>query len=224
GAPHAGDHPVDDEGGAHEARSHQGEPQAAHRRRLGRVGAGSQPAAVAVRADAVDDEEDAERRPREDDAGHERNDARAAVAARTGRADAPGASAVDFAPMEANRTDPTEAQPVDLDGLRKSFAGRLVTDPADLEAFTIDWRRRYFGRALAVAQPESVDDVAAVVRWCAGHRVAVVPQGGNTGLSGGATPDDSGRSIVLSLARLTRVRSVDTINNSITVEAGCTLA
>src|SRR5690606_3447051 len=55
-------------------------------------------------------------------------------------------------------------------------------------------------------------------------RVAVVPQGGNTGLSGGATPDESGRSIVLSLARLTRVRAVDTINNSITVEAGCTLA
>ncbi|MFA7667651.1 MAG: FAD-binding oxidoreductase [Burkholderiaceae bacterium] len=111
----------------------------------------------------------------------------------------------------------------ELAGLRASFAGRLITDPSDQEPFTIDWRRRYIGRALAVALPESVDDVAAVVRWCAQHRVPVVAQGGNTGLSGGATPDDSGRAIVLSLARLNRVRSIDTINNSIIVEAGCTL-
>src|SRR5690606_38956593 len=62
-----------------------------------------------------------------------------------------------------------------------------------------------------------------VVRWCSEHRVAVVPQGGNTGMSGAATPDDSGRSVVLSLARLTAVRAVDPVNNSITVEAGCTL-
>ncbi len=125
--------------------------------------------------------------------------------------------------MDANRSEPAETQPVDLDSLRTTFSGRLITDPADIEGFTIDWRRRYIGRALAVAQPDSVDGVASVVRWCAEHRVAVVPQGGNTGLSGGATPDESGRSIVLSLARLTKVRAVDTINNSITVEAGCTL-
>ena len=126
--------------------------------------------------------------------------------------------------MEANRTAPAEAPPVELESLRAAFGGRLITDPNDLEGFVIDWRRRYFGRALAVAQPDSVQDVANVVRWCARHRVAVVPQGGNTGLSGGATPDESGRSIVLSLARLTKVRAVDPLNNSITVEAGCTLA
>jgi len=127
--------------------------------------------------------------------------------------------------MEANRTAPQNAaQRIDLDALRSSFSGRLITDPADLEAFTTDWRRRYVGRALGVAQPDSVEGVAAVVRWCAQNAVAVVPQGGNTGLSGGATPDESGRSIVLSLAKLAKVRAVDTINNSITVEAGCTLA
>ncbi len=126
--------------------------------------------------------------------------------------------------MNANRTEAAETQPFDLDTLRNAFTGRLITDPTDLEGFTIDWRRRYIGRALAVAQPDSVDGVAGIVRWCAEHRVAVVPQGGNTGLSGGATPDESGRSIVLSLARLTRIRAVDTINNSIIVEAGCTLA
>ncbi|RIK96611.1 MAG: hydroxyacid dehydrogenase [Burkholderiales bacterium] len=126
--------------------------------------------------------------------------------------------------MEANRTAPQQAPRVDLDALRDAFSGRLITEPVDLEAFTVDWRRRYFGRTLAAAQPDSVEGVAAIVRWCAQHRVAVVPQGGNTGLSGGATPDESGRSIVLSLAKLAKVRAVDTTNNSITVEAGCTLA
>ncbi|MBN9463432.1 MAG: FAD-binding oxidoreductase [Burkholderiales bacterium] len=111
----------------------------------------------------------------------------------------------------------------DVTALRGRFAGRLLTEAGDLEPFLVDWRRRYFGRALAVAMPDSVEDVAAVVRWCAEHRVAVVPQGGNTGLAGGATPDDGGRTVVLSLARMKHVRAVDTVNNSITVEAGCTL-
>src|SRR5690606_36138521 len=110
-------------------------------------------------------------------------------------------------------TRDTPPHDVDLDTLRAAFRGRLITEASDLEPFVIDWRRRYFGRALAVAQPDSVADVAAIVRWCAAHRVAVVPQGGNTGLSGGATPDESGRSIVLSLARIRRVRAVDTVNN-----------
>ncbi len=111
-----------------------------------------------------------------------------------------------------------------LETLRAAFAGRLLTAPGDLEPHLIDWRRRYVGRALAVAMPDTAEDVAAVLRWCAAQRVAVVPQGGNTGLSGGATPDADGRSIVLSLTRLKRVRGVDTVNNSIVVEAGCTLA
>ncbi len=110
-----------------------------------------------------------------------------------------------------------------IDSLRAAFSGRLITDAREQEPFLVDWRRRYRGRALAIVMPDSVEDVAAVVRWCAAHRVAVVPQGGNTGMSGAATPDDSGRSVVLSLARLARVRAVDTINNSIIAEAGCTL-
>ncbi len=126
--------------------------------------------------------------------------------------------------MDANRNDSPDAPQPDLDSLRACFTGRLITDDDDRQPFTIDWRRRYFGRTLAVAQPDTVEGVAAVVRWCAERGIAVVPQGGNTGLSGGATPDESGRSIVLSLTRLAGVRAVDTINNSITVEAGCTLA
>ncbi len=112
----------------------------------------------------------------------------------------------------------------EIEQLRAAFSGRLLTTPTDITAFVTDWRKRYVGRAVAVAQPDTVQDVAAVVRWCAARGVSVVPQGGNTGLAGGATPDDSGRSLVLSLTRLNRVRSVDTVNNSMTVEAGCVLA
>jgi FAD/FMN-containing dehydrogenase len=93
----------------------------------------------------------------------------------------------------------------------------------DTDSYTLDWRGRYRGRALAVARPGSVEAVAAVVRLCAQHQVPLVPQGGNTGLCGGATPDNEGRALVLSLARLNRVRSIDTENDTITVEAGCIL-
>ena len=110
-----------------------------------------------------------------------------------------------------------------IESLRAAFSGRLLTGAEDTAAFLTDWRGKWTGRALAVAQPDSAEDVAAVLCWCCEHRVPVVPQGGNTGLSGGATPDDSGRSLVLSLARLNRVRAVDPLNNTIEVEAGVTL-
>ena len=89
--------------------------------------------------------------------------------------------------------------------------------------FLTDWRGKWTGRALAVAQPDSADGVAAVLRWCRVHAVAVVPQGGNTGLSGGATPAPDGRSLVLSTARLRRIRALDPIGQTVTAEAGVTL-
>ncbi len=116
---------------------------------------------------------------------------------------------------------------VDLDVLRGLFTGRLLLpgdDPAAIAPFLVDWRGRWHGAALAVAQPDTVDGVCAVMRWCHQHRVPVVPQGGNTGLSGGSVPDDTGRALVLSLSRLNRVRQVDTVNNTLVVEAGVTLA
>ena len=112
---------------------------------------------------------------------------------------------------------------MDLTGLRSAFSGRLLTDAPDMAPFLTDWRRKWTGKALAVAQPDSTADVAAVVRWCHRQAVPIVPQGGNTGLSGGATPDTSGRALVLSLKRLNRVRRVDSVNNTLTVEAGLTL-
>lgn len=111
----------------------------------------------------------------------------------------------------------------DLGSLRAAFAGRLLTEAPEMAAFLTDWRGKWTGQALAVAQPDTPEDVAAVMRWCHANRVPVVPQGGNTGLSGGATPDASGQALVLSLTRLRRVRSIDTANATITVDAGLTL-
>ena len=100
----------------------------------------------------------------------------------------------------------------------------VLTGPHDAAPFLTDWRRRYTGAAQAIVLPESTGQVAAIVKWCADTRAPVVPQGGNTGLVGGATPDDSGRAIVISLKRMRRVRGVDPANNTMTVEAGCILA
>jgi FAD/FMN-containing dehydrogenase len=93
----------------------------------------------------------------------------------------------------------------------------------DLAAYEVDWRKRWRGHALAVVRPATAAEVAAVVRTCADARVAVVPQGGNTGLVGGGVPDDSGTQVLLSLTRLNRVRALDAANLTITVEAGCVL-
>jgi FAD/FMN-containing dehydrogenase len=103
-------------------------------------------------------------------------------------------------------------------------ATHVLTDLHDVAPYLTDWRRRYTGAALAVLCPADAAEVAALVRLAASHRIALVPQGGNTGLAGGATPDTSGRQAVLSLRRLNRVRDVDPHNNTITIEAGVILA
>ena len=112
---------------------------------------------------------------------------------------------------------------MDITSLKATFSGRLITDTGDMQPFVVDWRNRWHGRALAVAQPDSTEDVAAVVRWCAANNVPIVPQGGNTDMSGASVPDESGRAIVLSLARLNKVRNIDVLNNTMTVDAGCVL-
>ncbi|WP_118186067.1 FAD-binding oxidoreductase [Paraburkholderia phosphatilytica] len=99
----------------------------------------------------------------------------------------------------------------------------LVADSADRERFERDWRGNYPGRARAVVRPASTGEVAAVVRLCSEHHVPVVPQGGNTGLAGGSSPDDSGLEVVLSLTRMNRVRSISLADETIMVEAGCIL-
>ncbi len=98
----------------------------------------------------------------------------------------------------------------------------LTGEPA--QPFLTDWRGRYTGQALAVVRPGNVQEVAEVVRSCIKHQTPMVPQGGNTGLCGGATPDAQGNSVVIVLSRLNRVLQVDTADDTITVQAGCTLS
>jgi FAD/FMN-containing dehydrogenase len=100
----------------------------------------------------------------------------------------------------------------------------IVSSRDALAPFETDQRQRYRGRALALARPRSTSEVAKILAYCNRQRIGVVPIGGNTGLCGGATPDESGTQLLLSVDRMNQVRSVDTANESITVEAGCTLA
>ncbi|KND56670.1 D-2-hydroxyglutarate dehydrogenase [Candidatus Paraburkholderia kirkii] len=103
-------------------------------------------------------------------------------------------------------------------------ATHVLTDAHDTEPYLVDWRKRYRGSACAVLLPADTAQVAAVVRLARARRIALVPQGGNTGLAGGATPDASGAQAVVSLKRLDRIRGVDPHNDTITVEAGVVLA
>jgi FAD/FMN-containing dehydrogenase len=100
----------------------------------------------------------------------------------------------------------------------------ILTEEADVAPYLTDWRDRYHGATLAVVRPATTEEVAAVVATCVELRVAIVPQGGNTGMCGGATPHDTGTEIVLSLARMKCIRAVDAANATLTAEAGVTLA
>lgn len=99
----------------------------------------------------------------------------------------------------------------------------LVQDPERMHSYLVDWRNAYTGNAALIIRPANTEEVAAVVRLCHEANVALVPQGGNTGLCGGSIPDATGQQVVLSLTRMTRIREIDPANATITVEAGVIL-
>ena len=99
-----------------------------------------------------------------------------------------------------------------------------IHDADEMAPYLADRRGKYVANTPLIARPKDTDEVSAVMGICHRHGVGVVPQGGNTGLVGGSVPDESGTQILLSLERLRRVREVDRLNYSITVEAGCVLA
>src|SRR5688572_27950272 len=110
-------------------------------------------------------------------------------------------------------------------GLQAIVGARYcLTEPEAQAPFVTDWRGLYRGAARAVVLPGTTAEVQAIVRLARQHHAPIVPQGGNTGLAGGATPDDSGKAILLSLNRLNKVRAIDPLNNSMVAEAGCILA
>jgi FAD/FMN-containing dehydrogenase len=103
-------------------------------------------------------------------------------------------------------------------------ADALLTDTAAIEPMLVDHRALYHGRAAAVVRPRDVASVTRLLAYCNARRIGVVPQGGNTSYCGGATPDETGTQVLLSLSRLNAVRALDAANYSITAEAGCILA
>ncbi len=104
------------------------------------------------------------------------------------------------------------------------LGSRGLTRDGDLMApWLSDWRGRYTGQALALASPDSTGQLAALVQMCRDHGVAIVPQGGNSGMSGGATPDASGRQLLVSLRRMNTIRAIDRNALQVTCEAGVVL-
>ena len=102
-------------------------------------------------------------------------------------------------------------------------AKSIVTGESETAPYLTDWRKDFTGRAVAVARPGSAEEVSRILALANEHRLPVVPQGGNTGLCGGATPDGSGQSILLSLERMDRIVRIDRGSNTMVVEAGCIL-
>jgi FAD/FMN-containing dehydrogenase len=117
------------------------------------------------------------------------------------------------------------AFPADLlTQLRNIVGERGIVDPAEQAPYESDWRDQWHGRAACVVRPANVEEVSKVVALLAQARVPIVPQGGNTSMCGGSVPDASGRQVIVNLSRLNRIREVDPMNNTMTVEAGVVLA
>lgn len=109
-----------------------------------------------------------------------------------------------------------------LDAIRQAVGEKGVVKEEDAAPFLSEWRGRWPGEASLIVCPASTEEVAAVVKICADNNVAITPQGGNTGLVGGQIP--SGGEILLSLKRMRRIREIEPLNNTMTVDAGLTLA
>ena len=112
-----------------------------------------------------------------------------------------------------------------LDRIKKIVGENgIIAERTAMEPYLEETRGIYHGAARLVVRPASTVEVAEIVRLCAAARIPIFPQGGNTGLCGGAVPDADGSGIVLSLGRMNRVRAIDAVNFTITAEAGCVLA
>src|SRR5476651_175828 len=107
--------------------------------------------------------------------------------------------------------------------LQQLLGAQHVQSSEEASPYLTDTQGRYVGQVIAAVPPANTEEVAAVVRACVAMDAPIVVQGGNTGLMGGATPDASGKAVLLLLDRLNRVRNLDTDNDTLTVEAGCIL-
>ena len=115
-----------------------------------------------------------------------------------------------------------------MQGLIDQFATVLgnqyvLTEDQEKAPYLTDWRKRFTGKALAVLLPKTTEEVSSIVKLCASNNIAIVPQGGHTGFCGGATPDNTGKQVILNLKRMNQIREMDVANQTIALEAGCIL-
>src|SRR5438309_3731970 len=119
----------------------------------------------------------------------------------------------------------TQAEAQLIEQARRKLGSRaVITDANEIAPWVSDWRGRVHGATPAILAPASTDEVVEIVRLAAEHRVPLVPQGGNTGMAAGATPPPDGSAILLSLRRMSRIRSISAENRLAIVEAGVVLA
>lgn len=114
-----------------------------------------------------------------------------------------------------------DGTPSILEPLAQQLGPNAWSEPT--ERYTMDWSTKFSGSCVGVAKPSTVEEVAAVVKYCNEHGIGIVPQGGHTGLCGGATPWPNSNNVVLSLERMNQVRNIDTEGMTMTVEAGVIL-
>lgn len=124
--------------------------------------------------------------------------------------------------MNINKTATAPLAPKLIDQFRKIVGDRhAITDASDIEAYVTEERNLFHGRSPLVLRPGSTAEVSAICKLASAHNIALVPQGGNTGLVGGQTPHNG--EVVVSLRRLDKIREVDTASNTMTCEAGVIL-
>ena len=126
--------------------------------------------------------------------------------------------------MVMTNTIPLESHALQLDWLSNRLGAKGFTrDPHDMAPWLTDWRGMYHGTAAAMLSPATTAEVADIVRYAAQHGLSLVPQGGNSGMSAGATPDKSSTQILLSLRRMNAIRSIDVAARQIVADAGVIL-
>jgi FAD/FMN-containing dehydrogenase len=100
----------------------------------------------------------------------------------------------------------------------------LVTEANEQAPYCTDWLGKWQGKTSLVVRPGNTAEVSSIVQLCHAHGIPIIPQGGNTGMSGGATPDASGSQVIISLMRMRQIRGIDPVNDTLTVDAGVLLA
>ncbi|KAI8911757.1 hypothetical protein EDD86DRAFT_203201 [Gorgonomyces haynaldii] len=111
--------------------------------------------------------------------------------------------------------------PKDIDYFSSILGKQCITDPDTLKTFNLDWMRKYKGNSSLLLKPKTTEQVSQILRYCNQENLAVVPQGGNTGLVGGSVPVDD--EIILSMQSMNQIRSFDSVSGILTCDAGCIL-